>query len=346
MREAADHLGGGLHTEELTLPGFLHDVCATVLPLALGSPFFRTLDLPVEWVHPGAPAAHPLDDGTAVVLERSLDETVEQLGRDGAAYRKLVEPLVEAWDELAPTLLGSYAAPAAPHAAGAARRRGRAARLGRSRRARRRALGGRVAVRDRAGTRLVRRALRPLDAPARTPPERRLRARAGRARACRRLAVRARRLGRPRRRARGARPRARRHAGHRRTGRRAAAGPARARRRVAARARPARARPLARSLRAAAAPLPARPGRIQGRLGARRPDPLARRGVPAAPAPCTSAARSTRSRTRSGAPGAAARPSGRSCCSPSSRSSTTRARRPGSTAPGRTATSRTARRPT
>ena len=199
VREAADHLGGGLHTEELTLPGFLHDVCATVLPLALGSPFFRTLDLPVEWVHPGAPAAHPLDDGTAVVLERSLDETVEQLGRDGAAYRKLVEPLVEAWDELAPALLGSYPTAAAPHAAGAARRRRRAARLGRSRRARRRALGGRVAVRDRAGTRLVRRALRPLDAPARTPPERRLRARAGRARPCRRLAVRARRLGRPRR---------------------------------------------------------------------------------------------------------------------------------------------------
>ena len=106
MREAAGHLGGGLHTEELTLPGFLHDVCASVLPLAAGSPFFRTLDLPVEWVHPGAPAAHPLDDGTAVVLERSLDETVEQLGRDGAAYRRLVEPLVEAWDELAPALLG------------------------------------------------------------------------------------------------------------------------------------------------------------------------------------------------------------------------------------------------
>ena len=111
VREAADHLGGGLHTEELTLPGFLHDVCATVLPLALGSPFFRSLDLPVEWVHPGAPAAHPLDDGTAVVLERSLDETVEQLGRDGAAYRKLVEPLVEAWDGLAPTLLGRVPPP-------------------------------------------------------------------------------------------------------------------------------------------------------------------------------------------------------------------------------------------
>jgi phytoene dehydrogenase-like protein len=111
VREAAGHIGGGLHTEELTLPGFRHDVCASVLPLAVGSPFFRSLELPVEWVHPAAPAAHPLDDGTAVVLERSLDATVEQLGRDGAAYRKLVEPLVENWDELAPALLGRIPPP-------------------------------------------------------------------------------------------------------------------------------------------------------------------------------------------------------------------------------------------
>ena len=111
VREAADHLGGGLRTEELTLPGFLHDVCASVLPLAAGSPFFRTLGLPVEWVHPGAPAAHPLDDGTAVVLERSLDATVDQLGRDGRAYRRLVEPLVKEWDELAPALLGRIPPP-------------------------------------------------------------------------------------------------------------------------------------------------------------------------------------------------------------------------------------------
>src|SRR4029079_15183130 len=96
VREAVDPLGGGVHTEELTLPGYLHDVCVTVLPLALGSPFFRTLDLPVGWVQPDAPAAHPLDDGTAVMLERSIDATVEGLGRDGEAYRKLVGPLVEA----------------------------------------------------------------------------------------------------------------------------------------------------------------------------------------------------------------------------------------------------------
>jgi phytoene dehydrogenase-like protein len=111
LREAAGHLGGGLHTEELTLPGFLHDVCATVQPLAAGSPFFRSLDLGVEWVNPGAPAAHPLDDGTAVVLERGIAETADGLGRDGAAYRRLVEPLVEAWDELAPVLLGRLPPP-------------------------------------------------------------------------------------------------------------------------------------------------------------------------------------------------------------------------------------------
>jgi phytoene dehydrogenase-like protein len=111
VREAAGHLGGGLHTEELTLPGFLHDICATVQPLAAGSPFFRSLDLGVEWVQPGAPAAHPLDDGTAIVLERGIDETADGLGRDGAAYRRLVEPLVEAWDELAPVLLGPLPPP-------------------------------------------------------------------------------------------------------------------------------------------------------------------------------------------------------------------------------------------
>jgi phytoene dehydrogenase-like protein len=106
VREAADALGGGLRSEELTLPGFVHDVCATVLPLAVGSPYFRTLGLDVQWVQPDAPAAHPLDDGTAVLLERELDETADGLGRDGPAYRQLVKPLVEAWHEVAPVVLG------------------------------------------------------------------------------------------------------------------------------------------------------------------------------------------------------------------------------------------------
>ncbi|MDQ2984863.1 MAG: NAD(P)/FAD-dependent oxidoreductase [Actinomycetota bacterium] len=106
VREAEAEIGGGLRTSEVTLPGFLHDLCATVQPLAVGSPFFRELDLPVEWVHPGAPAAHPLDDGTAVMLERDLGATADGLGRDGAAYGGLVGPLVNAWDELSSVLLG------------------------------------------------------------------------------------------------------------------------------------------------------------------------------------------------------------------------------------------------
>ncbi len=112
VHEAATSVGGGLHSEELTLPGFVHDIGATVLPLAVGSPFFLTLGLDVGWVHPGAPAAHPLDDGTAVLLERGLDATAAGLGRDGAAYRRLVEPLVEAWPEVAPVVLGKVPPPA------------------------------------------------------------------------------------------------------------------------------------------------------------------------------------------------------------------------------------------
>jgi phytoene dehydrogenase-like protein len=98
VREAAAEPGGGLRSAELTLPGFVHDFCSGVHPLAVASPALRDLD--VDWVHPEAPAAHPLDDGTAVVLERSVDATAGQLGRDAAAYRTLVAPLVRAWPEI------------------------------------------------------------------------------------------------------------------------------------------------------------------------------------------------------------------------------------------------------
>jgi len=98
VHEAAEEAGGGLRSAELTLPGFVHDVCSAIHPLAVASPVLRDLD--VEWVHPDAPLAHPLDDGTAVVLERSLDETARQLGRDGPGYRKLIGPFLEAWPQL------------------------------------------------------------------------------------------------------------------------------------------------------------------------------------------------------------------------------------------------------
>ncbi len=95
VHEAANVAGGGARSAELTLPGVVHDVCAAVLPFARSSPAFAGLD--VDWVDPPAPAAHPLDDADAVVLERSLDATATGLGEDADAYRALVEPLVNAW---------------------------------------------------------------------------------------------------------------------------------------------------------------------------------------------------------------------------------------------------------
>jgi phytoene dehydrogenase-like protein len=95
--EAEEAIGGGTRSAELTLPGFVHDVCSAIHPLAAASPFFRTLPLSqygLEFIQPPAPLAHPFDDGTAALLERSIKATGEQLGRDAAAYRKLMEPLV------------------------------------------------------------------------------------------------------------------------------------------------------------------------------------------------------------------------------------------------------------
>lgn len=109
VREAATTVGGGTRSAELTLPGFTHDVCSAVHPLGLGSPFFRSLPLEehgLDWVHPSAPVAHPLDGGEAVVMERSVSATAEGLGIDEAAYRRLMEPLVHDWQRLEGSLLG------------------------------------------------------------------------------------------------------------------------------------------------------------------------------------------------------------------------------------------------
>jgi phytoene dehydrogenase-like protein len=107
--EAADDAGGGTRTAELTLPGFRHDVCSTVLSLALASPFFATIDLAargVELVQPDAPVAHPLDGGRAAVLERSVRETDVGLGgADGRAWRRLFGPLVRDVDKLGSEIL-------------------------------------------------------------------------------------------------------------------------------------------------------------------------------------------------------------------------------------------------
>lgn len=108
--EAQPAAGGGLRSAALTEPGFVHDLCATVHALALASPFLKTLPLAAhgfEPVQPGAPFAHPLDDGTALVVEQSIDATVPSLTRaDGDAYRRLLAPLVRRVDDVMEALLG------------------------------------------------------------------------------------------------------------------------------------------------------------------------------------------------------------------------------------------------
>ncbi len=112
--EAAETIGGGTRTQELTLPGFRHDVCSTILPLTAASPFFRTVDLAahgVEFVHPDAPLAHALDGGRAAVLERSFAATAAGLDRDrrtddGGAWLRLFGPLVRDTTKLSKELLG------------------------------------------------------------------------------------------------------------------------------------------------------------------------------------------------------------------------------------------------
>src|SRR3954451_5567161 len=117
--EAAPAPGGGMRTEQLTLPGFLHDVCSAIHPLAVGSPAFRELasgettlaEHGLEWVHPDVPLAHPLDGGRAAILERDVNATADGLGTDGAAYRRLYGPLVEAGFDLTDGLLSPFTIP-------------------------------------------------------------------------------------------------------------------------------------------------------------------------------------------------------------------------------------------
>jgi phytoene dehydrogenase-like protein len=117
--EAGATIGGGTRSGELTLPGFTHDVCSAIHPLAVASPFFRSLPLSrygLSFVHPDAPLAHPLDDGTAVVLERSVEDTGKWLERDALAYRKLMAPLVEDAEAIIDGMLGPIRIPRHPFA--------------------------------------------------------------------------------------------------------------------------------------------------------------------------------------------------------------------------------------
>src|ERR671916_3414039 len=121
--EAGERVGGGTRSDEATLPGFVHDLGSAIHPLGYASPFFGSLPLEehgLEWIHPPAPLAHPLDDGTAVVLGRSTEETGATLGRDAGAYRKLMDPLTEDAGRIQATLSGSRSLPRHPLALAAA----------------------------------------------------------------------------------------------------------------------------------------------------------------------------------------------------------------------------------
>ena len=142
--EAAPTVGGGARSAELTAPAFIHDICSAVHPLGVSSPFFRSLPLEshgLEWVQPRVPLAHPLDDGTAALLDQSLEATASGLGahgarRDEAAYLRLMGPWVAHWDDLLdevlrpivhvprhPILLGRFGVVALRSASGLARSR-------------------------------------------------------------------------------------------------------------------------------------------------------------------------------------------------------------------------------
>lgn len=107
--EAKSTIGGGARSAELTLPGFVHDVCSAFHPLGLGGPFLSTLPLDkygLTWIQPSVPLAHPLDDGHVALLDRSLEITANRLGFDANAYRRLFDPLVSRWHELTGDILG------------------------------------------------------------------------------------------------------------------------------------------------------------------------------------------------------------------------------------------------
>lgn len=115
--EAKPTIGGGMRSAELIEPGFTHDICSAVHPFAADSPYLRQLPLSdhgLEWIEPPVSFAHPLPGGRAAIVVRSIEETASRLGRDGAAYRQLFEPIVRNWDRLADDILGPFHRPKHP----------------------------------------------------------------------------------------------------------------------------------------------------------------------------------------------------------------------------------------
>jgi phytoene dehydrogenase-like protein len=112
--ERADTFGGGARSAELTLPGFVHDSCAAIMPLAVASPFLSSLplaDYGLDWIYSPGVVAHPLDGGQAVLLDRSLECTAERLGADGQAYRAMLQPILDDWENFRYDLLGPLPLP-------------------------------------------------------------------------------------------------------------------------------------------------------------------------------------------------------------------------------------------
>jgi phytoene dehydrogenase-like protein len=117
LLEGKSTIGGGLRSAELTLPGYLHDICSAVHPLAAASPFFETLPLSahgLEYIYPEVAAAHPFDNGTAAILKSSVEETAGLLGADANAYLKLMRPVVKDWPAIVPDVLGPLHFPKYP----------------------------------------------------------------------------------------------------------------------------------------------------------------------------------------------------------------------------------------
>jgi phytoene dehydrogenase-like protein len=115
--EAKSEIGGGLRSAEVTLPGFTHDICSAIHPLAVGSPFFQQLPLAdhgLEYIYPEIATAHPFDNGTAAVLKQSVTETAKLLGNDEHAYLNLIQPIVDDWPNIAADVLGPLHYPKHP----------------------------------------------------------------------------------------------------------------------------------------------------------------------------------------------------------------------------------------
>jgi len=117
LLEGKSTVGGGLRCAELTLPGYIHDICSAVHPLAVASPFFSQLPLHkfgLEYLYSEIPIAHPLDSGTAAIINGTVEQTASLLGADDDAYQKLMVPIVQDWHSIAPDVLGPLHYPKHP----------------------------------------------------------------------------------------------------------------------------------------------------------------------------------------------------------------------------------------